>query len=111
MQMTALQALGIIAAMTIGTQLTRWLPFWMFPESREPPTIVEYLGKVLPSATMGLLVVYCLKDVTWFSGDHGLPQILAIAAVAILHRWKNNVLLSIAGGTAVYMFLLQVVFA
>ena len=97
--------------MAIGTQLTRWLPFWMFPESREPPTIVEYLGKVLPSATMGLLVVYCLKDVTWFSGDHGLPQILAIVAVAILHRWKNNVLLSIAGGTAVYMFLLQVVFA
>ena len=111
MQMTALQALGIIAAMAIGTQLTRWLPFWMFPESREPPTIVEYLGKVLPSATMGLLVVYCLKDVTWFSGDHGLPQIIAIVTVAILHRWKSNTLLSIAGGTAMYMFLLQVVFA
>ena len=97
--------------MAIGTQLTRWLPFWMFPESREPPTIVEYLGKVLPSATMGLLVVYCLKDVTWLSGNHGLPQILAILTVVILHRWKGNTLLSIAGGTAVYMFLLQVVFA
>ena len=111
MQLTALQTIGIIAAMAIGTQLTRWLPFWMFPESREPPTIVEYLGKVLPSATMGLLVVYCLKDVTWLSGDHGLPQILAILTVAVLHRWKNNTLLSIAGGTVVYMFLLQVVFA
>ena len=111
MQLTVLQTIGIIAAMAIGTQLTRWLPFWMFPESREPPTIVEYLGKVLPSATMGLLVVYCLKDVTWFSGDHGLPQILAILTVVILHRWKGNTLLSIAGGTAVYMFLLQVVFA
>ena len=111
MQLTVLQTIGIIAAMAIGTQLTRWLPFWMFPESREPPTIVEYLGKVLPSATMGLLVVYCLKDVTWLSGNHGLPQILAILTVVILHRWKGNTLLSIAGGTAVYMFLLQVVFA
>lgn len=111
MQLTVLQTVAIIAAMAIGTQLTRWLPFWMFPESREPPTIVEYLGKVLPSATMGLLVVYCLKDVTWLSGDHGLPQILAILAVVVLHRWKGNTLLSIAGGTAVYMFLLQVVFA
>ena len=111
MQLTALETIGIIAAMAIGTQLTRWLPFWMFPESREPPTIVEYLGKVLPSATMGLLVVYCLKDVTWLSGDHGLPQILAILTVAVLHRWKSNTLLSIAGGTAMYMFLLQVVFA
>ena len=111
MQLTVLQTIGIIAAMAIGTQLTRWLPFWMFPESREPPTIVEYLGKVLPSATMGLLVVYCLKDVTWLSGDHGLPQILAILTVVLLHRWKGNTLRSIAGGTAVYMFLLQVVFA
>ena len=111
MQMTVLQTLGIIAAMAIGTQLTRWLPFWMFPESREPPTIVEYLGKVLPSATMGLLVVYCLKDVTWFSGAHGLPQISAIVTVAVLHRWKNNTLLSIAGGTVMYMFLLKIVFA
>ena len=111
MQLTVLQTVAIIAAMAIGTQLTRWLPFWMFPESREPPTIVEYLGKVLPSATMGLLVVYCLKDVTWLSGDHGLPQILAILTVVVLHRWKGNTLLSIAGGTAVYMFLLQVVFA
>ena len=111
MQLTVLQTLGIIAAMAIGTQLTRWLPFWMFPESREPPTIVEYLGKVLPAATMGLLVVYCLKDVTWFSGDHGLPQIIAIATVAVLHKWKSNTLISIAGGTVMYMFLLQVVFA
>ena len=111
MQLTVLQTVAIIAAMAIGTQLTRWLPFWMFPESREPPTIVEYLGKVLPSATMGLLVVYCLKDVTWLSGDHGLPQILAILTVVVLHRWKGNTLLSIAGGTAVYMFLLQVVFS
>lgn len=111
MQMTVLQVVGIIAAMALGTQITRWLPFWMFPESREPPTIVEYLGKVLPAATMGLLVVYCLKDVTWFSGDRGLPEILAIAAVALLHRWKNSTLLSIAGGTAVYMLLVQLVFS
>ena len=73
-----------ILAVAAGTQLTRWLPFWLFPEKKEPPAIVTYLGRVLPDATMGLLVVYCLKDVTWLSGDHGLPQILAILTVAVL---------------------------
>lgn len=91
--------------------MTRWLPFLLFPEKKELPQAVLYLGKVLPPAMMGLLVVYCLKHVTWLSAPHGAPELLAIAAVVLLHRWKENVLLSIGGGTVLYMLLVQVVFA
>ena len=68
------------------------------------------LGRVLPAATMGLLVVYCLKGAAWTAPPHGAPELLAILAVAALYRWKGNVLLSIAGGTALYMVLIQRVF-
>ena len=110
MTLTPLQTLGIILAVAAGTQLTRWLPFWLFPEKKQPPAVVAYLGKVLPPAMMGLLVVYCFKNVSWLSGSHGAPELLATAAVVGLHLWKKNVLLSIAGGTALYMVLLQAVF-
>ena len=72
--------------------------------------MVQYLGRVLPPATMGLLVVYCLKGVQWTAAPHGAPELIAIAAVVLLHRWKGNVLVSIAGGTALYMALLRLVF-
>ena len=111
MVLTPLQTLGIIFAVAAGTQITRWLPFWLFPEDRKPPAWVTDLGKVLPAATMGLLVVYCLKGASWTAPPHGAPELLAILAVAALHRWKGNVLLSIAGGTALYMLLVQAVFA
>ena len=111
MYLTPIQTLAIIFAVAAGTQLTRWLPFWLFPEKKEPPQVVTDLGRLLPPAMMGLLVVYCLKGVTWLSAPHGAPELLAIAAVALLHRWKGNVLLSIAGGTALYMLLVQLVFA
>lgn len=111
MHLTSLQTLGIILAVAAGTQLTRWLPFWLFPENRQPPAVIVYLGRVLPPAMMGLLVVYCLKDVSWLSAPHGAPELLAIAAVVGLHTWKRNVLLSIAGGTALYMLLVQAVFS
>lgn len=110
MYLTPVQAIGIILAVSAGTQITRWLPFWLFPENKEPPAVVTYLGKVLPPAMMGLLVVYCLKGVSWTSAPHGIPELLAVAAVTALHWWKGNVLLSIAGGTALYMLLVQVVF-
>lgn len=71
MTLTPLETLGIILAVAAGTQLTRWLPFWLFPEKREPPAVVAYLGRVLPPAMMGLLVVYCLKGVSWLSAPHG----------------------------------------
>ena len=99
MTLTPLQTLGIILAVAAGTQLTRWLPFWLFPEKKQPPAVVAYLGKVLPPAMMGLLVVYCLRSISWLSVPHGAPELIAIAAVAGLHLWKRNVLLSIAGGT------------
>lgn len=111
MILTPLQILGIIFAVAAGTQITRWLPFWLFPEDKKPPAWVMDLGKVLPAATMGLLVVYCLKGVDWTAPPHGAPELLAILAVAALHRWKGNVLLSIAGGTILYMVLVQAVFA
>ena len=110
MYLTPLQAFLIIVAISVGTQITRWLPFWLFPENKKPPAVVEYLGHVLPAAMMGLLVVYCLKGVSWTAAPQGAPEIIAVAAVAALHRWKGNVLLSIAGGTVLYMVLVQVVF-
>ena len=105
--MTSVQMFFTVLALAAGVQLTRWLPFWLFPEGKEPPAVVAYLGRVLPCATMGLLVVYCLKDVQWLFSPHGAPELLAIGAVALVHRWKGNVLLSIAGGTVLYMFLVQ----
>ena len=111
MYLTPMQTLAIIFAVAAGTQITRWLPFWLFPEKKEPPQVVTDLGRLLPPAMMGLLVVYCLKGVAWLSAPHGAPELLAIAAVVGLHRWKNNVLLSIAGGTILYMLLVQAVFA
>ena len=110
MPLTTVQILAIILAVSLGTQMTRWLPFLLFPEKKEPPQVVTDLGRLLPPAMMGLLVVYCFKNVSWLSGSHGAPELLATAAVVGLHLWKKNVLLSIAGGTALYMVLLQVVF-
>ena len=76
--MTSVQALITILAIAAGTQFTRWLPFWLFPEKKDPPAVVLYLGKVLPPAMMGLLVVYCFKGVHWLSGTHGLPELIAL---------------------------------
>lgn len=111
MQLTAGQTIGIILAVAAGTQLTRWLPFWLFPEKRKPPVLITYLGRVLPPAVMGLLVVYCLRNISLLQGTHGAPELLAVAAVVVLHSWKGNVLVSIAGGTALYMLLVQGIFA
>ena len=110
MRLTTVQTLVILLAVAAGTQITRWLPFVIFPEHREPPKVVAYLGRVLPPAMMSLLVVYCLRSVDLLSGSHGLPEAIAVAVIAALHLWKRNVLLSIAGGTAVYMLLVQAVF-
>lgn len=101
----------MILAVAAGAQLTRWLPFLLFPENRRPPAVVTDLGRLLPPAMMGLLVVYCLKDVSLTAPPHGIPEAAAIAVTVLLHRWKGNVLASIAGGTALYMLLVQTVFA
>lgn len=78
--------------------------------NKPTPKYIQYLGKVLPAAVFGLLVVYCLKDVSIFSGSHGLPELIAIAVVVLLYLWKRQMLLSIAGGTICYMLLVQLVF-
>lgn len=111
MTMPLWQAVVTIAAVALATMLTRFLPFLVFPESKEPPRMVRYLGRVLPYAMTGLLVVYSLKDVSPASGSHGLPEAIAMASVAALHLWRRNMLLSIGGGTILYMVLVQTVFA
>ena len=107
MTLTPLQTLGIILAVAAGTQLTRWLPFWLFPEKREPPAVVTYLGRVLPPAMMGLLVVYCLKYVTTAFADTGLWQVIAALATGICYKCSHNTFVSIVLGTACYMLLLR----
>ena len=108
--MTLTQQLITIGMVVLGTILTRALPFWVFPAGKKTSPYIRYLGAVLPAAVFGMLVVYCLKNVDVFSGSHGLPEGLAIAAVIALHRWKHQMLLSIAGGTVCYMLLVQLVF-
>jgi len=109
--LTPVQIIIIILAVALGTMITRFTPFLLFPESKEPPKMVTYLGNVLPAAMMGLLVMYCLKGVSVKAAPHGLPELIAIIAIVILHKWKNNVLISIGGGTIIYMLLVQLVFA
>lgn len=100
---------GATAGALLGTMMTRFLPFLIFPEGKEPPEFIQYLGNVLPYAVIGLLVIYCLKDVPG-SGTYGIPEFLAIAFIVLLHRWKKSILLSIGGGTVFYMLLVQFVF-
>ena len=100
---------GATAGALLGTMVTRFLPFLIFPEGKEPTEFIQYLGKVLPYAVIGLLVIYCLKDVPG-SGTYGIPEFLAIAFIVLLHRWKKSILLSIGGGTVFYMLLVQFVF-
>jgi len=108
--MTLAQRIITIAMVVAGTMLTRFLPFLLFPAGKPTPKFVQYLGKVLPAAVFGLLVIYCLKDVSLFSGSHGIPELISIALVVGQHLWKRQMLLSIAGGTVCYMLLVQFVF-
>lgn len=109
MTMTMTQSVLTILAVVLGTMVTRFLPFLIFPEGKTPPRFITYLSTVLPYAVIGLLVIYCLKDAV-FSPLHGLPEGLAIGLIFLLHKWKKNTLLSIAGGTIFYMILVQTVF-
>ena len=110
MFLTPVQTIIMILAVMAGTQLTRWLPFLLFPENKKPPEMVLYLGKVLPAAVMGLLVVYCLRNTALLLAPHGIPEAISVVLVAALHLWKRNTLLSILSGTVLYMVLVQAVF-
>ena len=100
----------LIAVAAVVTALLRFLPFWVFGENRTTPQWLLRMGRLLPYAIMGMLVVYCLKDVTLTAAPFGLPEFLGCAIVAGLHIWKRNTLLSIGGGTLCYMLLIQFVF-
>ena len=108
--MTFTEQLITIAMVVLGTLITRFLPFIVFPAGKPTPKFVKYLGRVLPPAVFGMLIIYCLKNVSVFTGSHGIPELIAIAVTAGLHLWKRQMLLSIAGGTIVYMLLVQLVF-
>ena len=108
--MTITQQILTIAAVVLGTVVTRFLPFIIFPADKPRPKYVKFLGRVLSSAALGMLVVYCLKNVNVFAGTHGIPETLSILAVCILHFWKRSMFLSIAGGTGIYILLINFVF-
>ena len=108
--MDKLHSILIVAVVALVTIFLRFLPFLIFGESRKTPAIITYLGARLPFAIMGMLVVYCLKDVTLTAVPFGIPEFLGCAVVALLHIWKRSTLLSIGVGTIVYMLLVQLVF-
>lgn len=108
--MSLTQQIITIAMVVLGTMITRFLPFLIFPSGKPTPKYIQYLGKVLPAAVFGLLIIYCLKNVSIFTGSHAIPELLSIALVIVLHLWKRQMLLSIAGGTICYMLLVQFIF-
>lgn len=110
MQLTPIQTFILILAIALGTIITRFTPFILFPESKELPPIITFLGKTLPPAMMGLLVVYSLKSVSILSSPYGIPEASSLIIITVLQCWKRNVLLSIGAGTLVYMFLIQYIF-
>ena len=108
--MAYLHDILLVATVALVTIALRFLPFWIFGENRTTPPLVAHLGKVLPFAIMGMLVVYCLKDVKLTTAPFGAPELIGCALVAGLHVWKRNTLLSIGAGTLCYMLLVQFVF-
>lgn len=110
MPLSAGRSLLIILIVSLTTFFTRAIPFLLFPKGQEIPKPVRYLGRVLPPAVIGMLIIYCLKSVDIRSGSHGIPEFIAGLTVVLLHRWKHNNLLSIGVGTVLYMFLVQSVF-
>ena len=105
-----LHSMILIAVVAAVTMLLRFLPFAVFGKHKKTPEYIAYISSVLPYAIMGMLVVYCLKDVSITAATHGLPELIAGAVVVGLHLWKKNTLLSIVSGTVVYMLLIQFVF-
>ncbi len=108
--LTIPQQIITIGICVLGTMSTRFLPFLVFSSNNPTPKYIQYLGKALPCAVFGMLVIYCLKNVSVFSGSHGIPELIAIVVSLSVHLWKRTMLLTIAGGTIVYMLLVQLVF-
>ena len=108
--MTDLHGVKLVVVIALVTIALRFLPFLIFSGKRQTPAYISYLGKVLPFSIMGMLVVYCLRNISFAASPFGIPEILSCAAVAGLHLWKRNTLLSIAGGTVFYMLMVQLIF-
>ena len=108
--MTLSQQMITRGCIVLATMLTRFLPFLLYPEHKKVPDYIVYLGQVLPGAIFGMLVIYCLKDVRLLTGSHGIPEFISIGVVVILHLWKRQMLISIAGGVICYMVLVQMIF-
>ena len=108
--MTLTEQIVTIAICVLGTSATRFLPFLIFRSGKPAPKFIQYLGKALPAAVFGMLVVYCLKSVNLTAWSFGIPEAASLAVVIVLHLWRKQMILSIAGGTAVYMLLVQLVF-
>lgn len=104
------QQIITILIVIAGTMLTRFLPFFIFPAGKPTPKYIQYLGKALPAAIFGMLVIYCLKNINLLDGSHGIPEAISILLVIVLHLWKRQMLFSIAGGTICYMLLVQFLF-
>lgn len=110
MPLSTSQSIIMFAVIALVTTLIRITPFVLFPEHKETPKYISYLSKVLPNTIIAMLVIYCLKDINLFVYPFALAEIISIIAIAILHIWKRNSLLSIGGGTLIYMLLVQNVF-
>ena len=108
--MTTTQMLATIGAAAAATMATRFLPFIVFPAGRETPRYITYLGRVLPGAVFGLLVVYCLREVDPLAGSHGIPEAAGILTAGGLYLWRRSMLVSICASTVLYMVLVNLVF-
>lgn len=110
MPLDGLTSFLIILTVAVSTFATRVVPFLIFPKGKEIPPVIQYLGKVLTPAVIGMLVIYCLKSTSILEAPHGVPEAIAVAVTALLHVWKRNNLLSIGAGTVLYMVLIQMIF-
>lgn len=108
--MTLIEEIMTIGVVVLGTVITRFSPFILFPSEKSTPPYISYLGEVLPYATTGLLVIYGLKDHSILQYPYKIPQLLGVLVIVLLHKWKSNMFVSIIGGTAFYMFLIQTIF-
>jgi len=105
--MTQSQQLITIACVALATMATRFLPFILFPQNKETPGYVKYIGRVLPPAVFAMLAVYCFKSTVILSYPYALPEIISVVLIVFLHLWRRNMLLSIGVGTVCYMILLR----
>lgn len=106
--MSISQSFITIAVISLATIVTRFLPFIIFPDNKKPPEFISYLAKVLPTAVIGFLVIYCLRNS--FNNCYGAAELISIVVIVIIHKWKHNLLLSVGSGTVLYMLLVQNIF-